>query len=66
MDKKSCYSILLVTTLFCFAFQIVTNLLSGEQFLTVSDVKNDIFPYLAFLSIALYATYSYDKAKKAE
>ncbi|MGK0577120.1 hypothetical protein [Macrococcus capreoli] len=66
MDKKSCYSILLVTMLFCFAFQIATNLLSGEQFLTVSDVKNDIFPYLAFLSIALYVTYSSEKNKKVE
>lgn len=66
MDKKSCYSILLITMLFCFAFQIVTNLLSGEQLLTVSDVKNDIFPYLAFLSIALFAKYSHDKTKKAE
>lgn len=67
MTKKVCINVLIFTLIFCLAFQIVTNLLSGEQFLTLSDIKNDILPYIFFLSVALYVSYNKEnKTKSAE
>lgn len=67
MTKKVCINVLIFTLIFCLAFQIVTNLLSGEQFLTLSDIKNDILPYISFLSVALYVSYNKEnKTKSAE